>query len=239
MNHLSGYQVAARLANQVLSHLHRDQEDGLEDLSFPPPRGHHTVRLCAITGKRATAACDRVSLEWLGPGQEPVNSCDAHIQMAVDTRDGSLASSKTPAEFWEVRTFVELPPLYAAWAAASGLPRPPREPSFFRTSGEARLSIPLLSGLGPEANVHITSPENGLRLMSDPETPADLSTLALRVVVDPPSSQVLWYVDEEPFQLVAYPYTTRWPLTPGEHTFQARLPTTDEASGKVRVLVQK
>jgi hypothetical protein len=38
---------------------------------------------------------------------------------------------------------------------------------------------------------------------------------------------------------LAYPYTARWPLTPGEHTFQARVPTTDEASGKVRILVQK
>jgi hypothetical protein len=35
-----------------------------------------------------------------------------------------------------------------------------------------------------------------------------------------------------------YPYTTRWALAPGEHTFQARLPFTHATSEAVRVRVQ-
>ena len=65
-----------------------------------------------------------------------------------------------------------------------------------------------------------------------------MATLALRAVVDPPSEQVLWYVDGEPFELADYPYTTRWRLEPGEHTIQARLPHQETASKVVRVVVQ-
>ncbi len=73
----------------------------------------------------------------------------------------------------------------------------------------------------------------------NPETPAGMSTLALRAVVDPPSEQILWYVDGVPFELTDYPYTVRWPLEPGEHTIQARLPHTDAASSVVRVMVSQ
>ncbi len=62
--------------------------------------------------------------------------------------------------------------------------------------------------------------------------------MALRAVVDPPSEQVLWVVDGVPFELTNYPYTVRWPLEPGEHTIQARLPHTDSVSSVVRVVVE-
>jgi len=38
--------------------------------------------------------------------------------------------------------------------------------------------------------------------------------------------------------VVDYPAEARWPLSPGEHTFQARLPFSGEASAPVRVVVQ-
>ena len=74
--------------------------------------------------------------------------------------------------------------------------------------------------------------------MRDPDTPPAAATLALRVVVDPPAQQVVWYVDNQPFQVVDYPYTARWAMKPGEHTFQARVPYTDTRSRSVRVSVQ-
>lgn len=74
--------------------------------------------------------------------------------------------------------------------------------------------------------------------MRDPDTPPTSATLALRVVVDPPPQQIVWYVDHRPFQVVDYPYTARWPMTAGEHIFQARVPYTDAASRSVRVKVQ-
>jgi penicillin-binding protein 1C len=268
MNQLSGYLSAADLVRRVLLRLHGEQGDGLEDLSFPPPRGYQPVRVCALSGHRATAACDRVFLEWFRPGEEPADDCEAHQQRAVDRRDGLLATAATPMAAIEVRTFVELPPRYAAWQAAAGLPRPPAAASRLtlpavahwgsagaaRAAGTGPAAEPV--GTGPAAEpaaswppggriapgggatrLRITSPENGARLLRDPETPAALNTLALRAVVDPPVNEVVWYVDGLPVATAAYPYAARWRLQPGEHTFQVRLGSGGGASRPVQVTV--
>jgi hypothetical protein len=57
-------------------------------------------------------------------------------------------------------------------------------------------------------------------------------------VVDPPTAQVVWYVDGKPYEVADYPYTARWPLRPGDHVIQARLPVSGAASGLVRVTIQ-
>ncbi|HVT57479.1 MAG TPA: transglycosylase domain-containing protein [Thermoanaerobaculia bacterium] len=314
MNHLSGYLSAAELVKRVLLLLHRDQGDGLEDLSFPPPRGFRPVRVCALTGHRATAACDRVFLEWFRPGDEPVDDCTAHQHRAVDRRDGLLATAGTPRQEIEVRAFVELPARYAAWQASARLPRPPDEPSPLGPSesgapgsgagnpakrgepgggppasgttrrslegpapattaanrpasvpGQAPGSAAWLAGTGAAAgadgepaegdavsprqeavrlragapvHLRITSPENGARLLRDPETPAALSSLALTAVVDPPSNEVVWYVDGRPFATAAYPYSARWRLLPGRHIFQVRLPLSAVVSRPVTVIIE-
>ncbi|HYL06250.1 MAG TPA: transglycosylase domain-containing protein [Thermoanaerobaculia bacterium] len=262
MNQLSGYLSAADLVRHVLLRLHGDQGDGLEDLSFPAPRGYRPVRVCALSGHRATAACDRVFLEWFRPGEEPADDCEAHQQRAVDRRNGLLATQATPPAAVEVRTFVELPPRYAAWQAAAGLPRPPDAASQLTLPAVARWGTVAGAGTaigfgageaaepvtalppggrvvlaGGPTRLRITSPESGARLLRDPETPAELNTVALRVVVDPPVNEVVWYVDGLPFATAAYPYSARWRLQPGEHTFQVRLGAGKSASRPVQVTV--
>jgi len=232
MNHLSGYRSSARLVQRIVSALHRDQADGQEDLSFPPPRGFEQTRLCALTGQLATPACDRVVAEWVRPGDAPLERCRAHVEVLVDSRSGQVASASTPAVWRERRTLVDLPPRYASWAAGARLPRLAE----LRFAAGARRSR--LPGDAEATRLSVTSPENGARLLRDPETPADRATLALEALVDPPVPQIVWYVDGQPFQVAGHPYTVRWPLEPGEHTFEARLPHAPVGSGRVRVLVQ-
>ena len=122
MTALSGYRIAARLAQAVVERLHGDDMDGLEGLDFPPPRGYRSAKLCALSGQRATAACDRVVLEWLPSGAGDLaglEECTAHRRLAVDRRSDRIATTATPAQFVEIRTFVDLPPRYARWLAAS------------------------------------------------------------------------------------------------------------------------
>jgi len=243
MNRLSGYLSAAELVQQVLTVLHKDQMDGFDDLAFPPPRGYRPVRVCALTGARAGDACEQVFLEWFRPGEEPTDDCTVHQLRAVDRRNGLLATADTPRAEIEVRTFVSLPPRYAAWQLAASLPHPPDEVSFLRPGQASPMGLaagpggPTLAANRP-VRLHITSPEHRVRLLRDPETPPELSTVALTVVVDPPVRQVVWYVDGRPYQTVDYPYATRWRLQPGEHTFQVRVPFTPEGSPEVRVIVQ-
>jgi penicillin-binding protein 1C len=227
MNHVSGSQSAAALAQRLLLRLHPDEAQGLDDLSFPAPRGHRPARLCALTGALATPACEQVSLEWLRPGDAPRHECAAHQRILVDSRTGRPALRETPRAFLEVHTFVDLPPRYAAWAAASGLPRPP--------TVEPRLAF---ASYRPSVRVSLTSPTDDLRILRDPETPAGQATLSLAAVLDPPGPEVVFYVDGLPFETVGYPYRTRWPLRSGEHVFQARVPRAGVVSARVRVLVQ-
>lgn len=227
MNRVSGALSAAALAKALLLELHGDETLGLHDLTFPPPRGHRPLRLCALTGALATPACDRVTVEWLRGGDEPRHVCPAHLRLLVDARTGRPATRETPRVYLEMRTFVDLPPRYAAWAAAAGLPRPPApEPVF------------TFASFRPLVRVSLTSPTDGLRLLRDPETPADQATLPLAAVVDPPGPEVVFYVDGRPFEVAGYPYRTRWPLEPGEHVFEARVPRAGAASGRTRVLVR-
>ena len=58
------------------------------------------------------------------------------------------------------------------------------------------------------------------------------------VWVDPPAAQILWYVDGVPWQLASHPYTARWPLTPGDHTFQARIPHQAAVSAIIKVHIE-
>ena len=91
---------------------------------------------------------------------------------------------------------------------------------------------------GGSVRLWIASPETGLRVLRDPETPPEQATIALRAVVEPPVPQVVWYVDGRPFTVADHPYTARWPLTPGDHVIEVRLPNIDVRSGRVRVHVE-
>jgi penicillin-binding protein 1C len=230
MHRLTGYRSAAELAQQVILSLHQDQSQGLTDFGFPPPRGYQPVRLCALSGLLATRACDRVVEEWFRPGAGPVEYCKSHVLLAIDRRDNLPATSHTPAEYTDVRPFVDLPPQYAEWAAAAGLPRLPQP--------RERASMIGIEASTQTIHVTITAPTNGLRLLRDPETPANNSTLALKAEVSPQVPQLVWYVDRQPFQLVEYPYSARWIAQPGEHIFQARVPNSPVASVPIRVVVQ-
>jgi penicillin-binding protein 1C len=230
MNHLTGYRSAAELAQSALLSLHHDQSQGLMNFGFPPPRGYQRVRLCALSGLQATHACDRVVEEWFRPGAAPVEYCKTHLLLAIDRRDNLPATPLTPAEYTEARSFVDLPPQYAEWAVAAGLPRLPQP----RERGSGILS----EASAQTIHVTITAPENGLRLLRDPETPSRNSSLALKAEVKPQVPQILWYVDRQPFQLAEYPYSIRWVAQPGEHIFQARVPNSSIVSASIRVIVQ-
>jgi penicillin-binding protein 1C len=247
MTGLTGYTSAAHIAHRILLSLHADQQDGLVDLSFPPPAGFREVRLCAVTGHVASPLCDRTTTEWFRPGTEPVATCGAHVRVAIDERNGRVASSSTPDRFVDVRTFTLLAPRYASWAAGHGVPQPPASIGTLAAQGQLggvsaaadRDAVPGPPPSAPKAvRLHVASPRNGTRLLRDPETPTSLGTLALQAVVEPPPPQVVWFVDGAPFKVADYPYEVRWPLASGEHSFQVRVPFTTIVSSPVRITVQ-
>ncbi len=240
MHDITGASSAAELARRILDQLHGNERHGQTDLSFPPPDGYKKVAVCAMTGKRATAACDPVFEEWFKPGQEPQQDDDAFQSLAVDMRNGLLAHAGTPAHYVERRTFINLPPRYADWAMQANLPRPPQEVSTLGKTAAApqRKRIASANVAVAPPVLHILSPSNGLSLLRDLSQPASRNTIGLRVEVTPAAREVLWMVDGKPYQVAAYPYTVRWQLQPGEHIIQARSTFTPEVSESVHIKVE-
>jgi penicillin-binding protein 1C len=243
MHEITGASSAAALARRILDHLHGNERHGQADLSFPQPEGYSKVAICALTGKRASKACDSVYEEWFKPGQEPQQEDDAYLRLAVDTRNGLLAHTGTPARYVERRTFINLPPRYADWATQAGLPRPPQKVSTIGNTASAPIQTRSPEDVGKAAGaglqiLRIVAPSDGLKLLRDTSLPASRNTIGLRVEITPPMREVLWLVDGKPYQLVSYPYTVRWALQPGEHVIQARSPFTSEISRPVRIRVE-
>ncbi|TPW10192.1 MAG: hypothetical protein FD130_2288, partial [Halothiobacillaceae bacterium] len=76
------------------------------------------------------------------------------------------------------------------------------------------------------------------RYLRNPETPSAQTTIELNTQVTPTVPQVVWYLNNHPYQTVDYPYTTRLALTPGVHTIYAQVPFTEERSEVVRIEVE-
>jgi penicillin-binding protein 1C len=90
----------------------------------------------------------------------------------------------------------------------------------------------------PAEKLSIVTPEDHLHLWRNPEAPARLNRLPLRVTADPPVRQIVWYVDDAPFAVADPSAPLYWPMQSGIHKFQARLPFDRATSRVVRVEVR-
>jgi len=230
MYKLSGAGSAAELVQQVMLLLHANQQGGLHDLDFPPPPHYVAVDLCGISGKLASADCDYHFAEWLKPVQVPQQKDRSFIKVSIDTRSNRPASASTPLRYRRTRTFVNLPPQYADWVAQNQLQM---------ASAIDTTTADLGDGLPSRTQVQlkIVSPQANGRYLQNPDAPSMTNDIAFSAVVNPPVAQVLWFVDNRPYRLVEYPYTTRWQLVPGKHIIQARVPFTDEKSKRVTIFI--
>jgi penicillin-binding protein 1C len=220
---------AAQLVKQILIFLHPKQRRGVNETPFPPPQvsedsgrsaGYQLVKLCPLSGEPATGGCAETVLEYLSLGTEPRTACSVHQAFAVDRRTGGLASPMTPPKAVEIRSYVVLPPQYAAWRGMHGY-GPPQAHS---------------KELAP-ASIAIQEPVDGSVFRFHPDAPRNLQSIALKASVSPVIPEVVWYVDGEPFQKVAYPYTTRWKLQAGSHALQARFPHANIQSDIINITI--
>jgi len=218
-----GGQSAAAVVKRVMLHLHPEEESqGVHETPFLPPKGYIAVKMCSISGQRATDLCTDVTLEYFKPGTEPVSSCKVHRKYAIDRSTGQIATQFTLAEDIEYKTFTILSPEYSAWAARNGYTKPPTDTNHI-----------------PNAFVYIQEPVNGSRLLLDPETPLRFQTLALKAKVSPLIYEVVWLVDGIQFKTTSYPYVARWQLKPGFHTIQVRFPNANVQSKVVYISVSE
>ncbi|WP_455205481.1 penicillin-binding protein 1C [Kaarinaea lacus] len=231
MYKLGGAGSAAVLVQQVLLQLHNDQRQGLADLNFPIPEDYVAVDLCATSGKLASAACAVSYQEWLPANKIPNEVDNTYTRVDIDARSGLPASPDTPVEFIRKQTQVNFPAHYADWLVQNQM---------LSSTAASHMAAAQPSQALPSAlsvNVEINYPKTGTYLLRNPEAP-EASSVALKVIVEPPVKQIVWYVDNEPYQIVEYPYSARLPLTPGRHVLHARVPMTPERSKEVEIFVE-
>jgi penicillin-binding protein 1C len=229
MLQLSGARTAARLARAVLLDLHGAVPGDLADTGFPPPTGRVPVELCVYGGKRSSGGCGQTLVEWVRPDEMPP------VANAAVIRRGPEGA----------RLVLAMPAAHRAWAKAEGYPVADDDATAASNaitasgataaSGSAAADDPAASD-GPRLS--IVAPEHNSRIWRNPETPAALDRLALKAVVEPRVPQVVWYVDGEPFAVADPDKPVYWPISPGAHRFQLRLPYRDGASRPVRIVVE-
>jgi len=229
MKRLGGAGSAADLTQRIVMSLHDDQRHGMHDLSFPPPDGYTQVSLCSSSGKLASDACDRSYQEWLTPEQIPQQYDQSSQRILVDSRTGLPADRDTPEAFRQIQRARNLPPQYALWAEKEGM------------QNISQSTVMDSSGIESEVkniSLDIVSPKDGARFIRNPEMPQQASSIELNVSLNQTIPQVVWYVNNEPYQISDYPYSARMKLEVGGYVIQARVPFTDEASESVRVYVE-
>jgi penicillin-binding protein 1C len=145
-----------------------------------------TIEVCSVSGKLPGPACPRKVSTWFIPGKSPIETCDIHRRIYIDTktglrscREGAPGTRAEVYEFWSsdmLKVFRQ-----------AGIPRripPPYAP-------ECRIEETAARGTGPQ----ITSPLRGITYSLRARS-LDRERIPLTAVTDADTRTVYWFVNE-------------------------------------------
>ena len=237
MRDVSGVTGAAPLWSTVLSAAERWLGAGSSAtrlLAGTRPTGRSGLlsrRICPLSGRLIGAHCPHDVRELFRPEHLPLGVCDFHRLLAIDRRNGLLASRTCPRRYVVQRALVSLPPVYAAWS--DGMPQ--RAPT--RYSPLCPPTLRPARGEASEATVALRFPQDGDRYFVDPDLQAEAQQLPLEAVVKGGAERVEFLVDGQVEKNASFPYRTVWRLRPGRHRIVARL-ADGTRSKPVHIVVQ-
>lgn len=185
-----------------------------EQLAFPgEPSPVEAVEVCPLSGERRGPDCPHGQAELLpvsGGAAARLATCDMHVRVRVDRRNGLRAGRACPSGFVEQRVFEHYPADLAAWARTAGRPLPPASysPLCPASPGE---------GGGPdgEGALRLAYPPDGAVFVWDPHAGARQS-IVLRAGTSGPAP-VVFVVDGQALSPRPGEASVEWPLAAGEH----------------------
>jgi penicillin-binding protein 1C len=146
-----------------------------------------TTEVCSVSGKLPGPACPRKVSTWFIPGTSPIEACDIHRTIYIDTRTGLRSCREgAPGTRAEVYEFWSSDMLEVFRQA--GIPRrvpPPYAP-------ECRIEETAVRGTGPQ----ITSPRRGVTYSLRARS-LDRERIPLTAVTDADTRTVYWFVNEQ------------------------------------------
>ncbi|MCB9998092.1 MAG: transglycosylase domain-containing protein [Methylobacteriaceae bacterium] len=155
------------------------------------------------------------------PGRVAVDICATSGKVSTGACGQTLTEWVRPDEMPAKAEAVETPaPILRGWAREEGY----------------RIAEP--AATTDNVRLIVSTPENNSRIWSNPEQPASLNRLTLKARVEPRVEQIVWYVDGEPFAITDPDKPVYWPMRPGSHRIQARLPLRSGASKAVHVMIE-
>jgi penicillin-binding protein 1C len=161
--------------------------------------------VCALSGKRPGPRCTHRIHERFAPGHVPQQSCDLHVEVEIDGRNGLLAGPSCARG--ETHVFESYPDRYASWASQAGRPIAPTE---FSPLCPGRADA---SGKKPR----VAYPFDGARFAVDPSMHREQQAIVLAAHVPPGTRRVRFRVDGRALPEVVAPYRTPLALTRGTH----------------------
>ncbi len=91
---------------------------------------------------------------------------------------------------------------------------------------------------GAAAPLVIATPEHDTHIWLNPEQPAQMNRLALKLQPAPGVGQIVWHIDGAPFETADADKTVFWPMRPGVHRIEARRALQPGGSRPVKVTIE-
>lgn len=194
MQHVSGITGAGPIFRAVMV----ATRGGHEHPSVRDHDGLEQVKICALSGKRATADCPHAMDEWVLKESGAHEACSMHVRVAIEPRSGLLAGPS--CSHTTTRVIECFPSQFRAWAEST-----------HRDLGPTSFAPTCPGATGRTTEAHLVNPTDGSRFSIDPSRPAKTQAIDLRAQS---SDNVTFYVDGTS---VGYGQHVQWPLRPGRH----------------------
>jgi len=123
MHRISGISGAGFLLNDVLFFLNKYMQFS----AFDVPENLISIKICPLSGRLAGSFCPETKRELFRSFNIPKDTCDWHRVVAIDSRNGKLATKQTEPQFVLHKLFVDLPPIYLPWMIEHNIPLIPKD----------------------------------------------------------------------------------------------------------------
>jgi penicillin-binding protein 1C len=217
---LIGLQAAAPLFFRIADGLVA-REPALSSFRRRAPRGLTRVEFCPVSGQLPGPHCKERKTDWFIPGRSPIETCQVHREIEVDTRTGLqvCGAAQGPVrrevhEFWSSEMLQQF--------ATAGLPR--RAVPGAGSGCDDRQEAP---GIPPR----ITSPKRGMTYNLQAGKPDQ--AIALAADTDADTRAVYWYMDRSFIGSARAGSPLFWQPRPGSYQLRA---VDDRGRSDVRAL---
>lgn len=188
--------------------------------SFERPDGIVSRTICTLSGGLPTPDCPRVMDEWFVAGTEPGHADPIFRRIAIDTRNGLLATDVCDPAYVEQRSFAVFPPEVKTWARENGWPQPPLHHSPLCPSSFASSDSP-----GPSVSswIQILEPKTDDEFQLDPLIPDASERVIFKGQADDGIRSAEWRVDGVVVGTgIAPDFRLEWKPTPGWHELELK-----------------